>query len=134
MSRENVGLVLASLDAYNAGDIDGMLRFYSFDVVAIPDRSVFPEAAPLHGRDAFRDWAIEIGRAWDSVRWEIEEARAIGTDRVLLRGDWGGIGHGSGLNIASSFSGVLTVRDGQINRVEYFQDHAEALKAVKLEE
>jgi ketosteroid isomerase-like protein len=134
MSQENVEVVLASTDAYNAGDIDGMLKFYAVDIEAIPDSSAFLEVEQLHGLEAFRDWAIDIGSAWDKVRWEIKEARAVGADRVLVRGDWGGTGQGSGLDIASSFSGVFTVREGQIKRVEYFQDHADALKAVGLAE
>ena len=134
MSQENVELVNAANEAYNAGDIDRALTFYTADIEAVPDRSAFPEAEPLHGSDAFRAWIAEIGTAWDDVRWEIREARAIGSDRVLVRGDWGGTGHGSRLDIASGFSGVFTVRDGQIARVEYFQDHGAALKAVGLAE
>jgi ketosteroid isomerase-like protein len=129
-----VEVVLASLDAYNAGEIDRMLQFYATDLEAIPDKSAFLEVEQLHGREALGDWVAEIGKAWDSVRWEIREARAVERDRVLVRGDWGGKGHGSGLEIASNFSAIFTVRDGQIAKVEYFQDHAEALKAVGLEE
>ena len=132
MSQENVNLVLASNDAYNAGDIEALLRFCAADIEVIPDRSAFLEVAQLHGLEAFRDWLDEIGKAWDSVRWEIREARAVGTDRVLLRGDWGGEGHGSGLEIASNFSGIYTVRDRQIKRLEFFQDHAKALEAAGL--
>ena len=127
MSKENVELVLASNDAYNAGEIDRMLQFYAVDIEAIPDRSVFLEVEPLRGRAALRDWVEEIGKAWDSVRWEIREARAVGRDRVLVRGDWGGRGHGSGMEIASNFSGIFTVGDRQIKRVVYFADHAQAL-------
>jgi len=132
MSQKNVELFLASNDAYNAGEIDRMLQFYATDVEAIPDRSAFLEVEQLHGREAFADWVAEIGKAWDSVRWEIREARAVGRDRVLVRGDWGGKGHGSGLEIASNFSGIFTVAAGQITKVEYFQDHARALAAAGL--
>ena len=132
MSQDNVEIVLAANDAYNAGDFDTMLKFYAVDIEAIPDSSAFLEVEQLHGVEAFRDWVSEIGKAWDSVRWEIREARAVGTDRVLVRGDWGGKGHGSGLEIASNFSGIFTVRDRQIKRLEFFQDHAKALEAVEL--
>jgi len=84
--------VLASIHAYNAGEIDRMLRFYAVDCEVIPD-SGFVEIEPLHGRQSIRDWVIAIGSAWgDSVRYEIADARAIGADRVLVRGDWGGTG------------------------------------------
>src|SRR4051794_1709841 len=134
MSQENVEIVRAALDAYNAGDIDTMLRFYAVDIEVIPDSSAFVEAEPLQGLEAFRDWLDEIAKAWISVRWEIQEARAVGTDRVLLRGDWGGTGPGSGIEILSSFTGIYTVRDGQIDRLEFFADRDKALKVVGLEE
>jgi hypothetical protein len=63
MSQENINLVLASNDAYNAGDIDTMLRFYAIDIEAIPDTSVFLEVAEIHGLDAFRAWLDDIGKA-----------------------------------------------------------------------
>jgi ketosteroid isomerase-like protein len=133
MSQENVETVLAAIDAYNAADIDAMMRLYAIDSEVIPDGE-FLEIERLHGRQSLRDWVIEIGRAWDSVRWQIKDVRAVGADRVLVGGDWGGTGHASGLEVASNFSGIFTVRDGQVTKVEYFQDHTEALKAVGLEE
>jgi ketosteroid isomerase-like protein len=133
-SEENVELVLAANDAYNAGEIDAMLRLYATDVEAIPDRSAFIEVEQLHGRQAFAEWVAEIGKAWDEVRWEIREAQAVGGDQVLVRGDWGGKGHGSGLEIASNFSAIFTVANGQITKVEYFADHGRALAAAGLAE
>jgi hypothetical protein len=134
VSQQNVKVVVASIDAYNVGEIDRMLRFYAVDREVIPDSS-FLEIERLHGRQSIRERVLEIGSAWrDSARYEIAEARGIGADRVLVRGDWGGTGHGSGLDIASNFSGVFTLRDGQTQRIEYLQDHATALKAAGLEE
>ncbi len=36
MSQENVDVVQAAIDAYNAGDIDTMLRSYAVDSEIIP--------------------------------------------------------------------------------------------------
>ncbi len=125
-------VVQAAIDAYNAGDIDTMLRLYAVDSQVIPDGGM-PESERLHGRESIRDWINELGGAWSRVRWETEEVRAVGAERVLVRGAWGGTGQGSGLDIASNFSGIFTVRYGDITKVEYFQDHAQALKAAGVE-
>jgi ketosteroid isomerase-like protein len=133
VSQENVEIVQASSDAYNAGNIDAMMDFYSPDVEAFPDTG-FPDARPLHGREEFRRWVLDIGEAWVSARWEASEVRAVGADRVLERGEWGGVGAGSSIETFASYTIIYTIRDGQIRRLEWFSDHADALKAVGLEE
>ena len=134
MSDENVQLVLAAVDAYNAGDLDALMELCAPDIEVFPDASVFPEADPLRGRDEYRRWLEEANSAWISARNDTIEAFALGADRVLHRGQWGGEGAASGLYTTASITDIWTIRDGQIARVEYFFDHDQALKAVGLEE
>ena len=134
MSDTNVDLLLAGVDAYNAGDLDALLELWAPNIEVFPDASVFPEADPLRGRDAYRSWLEEINSAWISARNDTIEAFALGADRVLHRGQWGGEGAASGLFTTASITDIWTIRDGQIARVEYFFDHDQALKAVGLEE
>jgi ketosteroid isomerase-like protein len=134
MSQDNVDVVRRMIEAYNAGDLDTMVALYAPDVEALPDKSVFPEAGPLHGRDEFRAWLDQIGAAWSAPHYGISELFAIDDGRVLHRGDWGGEGASSGIHLASGITGVYAVRDGQVSRVEFFFDHAEALRAVGLGE
>ena len=56
----------------------------------------------------------------------------LGAGRVLHRGDWGGKGAASGVETYSSITGVFTVREGQISRVEFYFNHERALKAAGL--
>ena len=133
MSQENVEIVKAWSDAYIAGDIDKMMEFCSPDVEAFPDTD-FLEANPLYGREQFRSWIEEIRTPWVIARWEVHETRAIEPDRVLERGDYGGVGMGSSIETLASYTVIYAFRDGKISRVEYFSDHAEALNAVGLEE
>ena len=99
-----------------------------------PDRTVFPEAEPLAGRDAYRAWLEEVASAWIQVEVEVREVFALPDGRVVLRQDWGGVGQGSGLRTSSSVTGIFTLRSGLVTRVEWHFDHAEAVKAVGLEE
>jgi len=133
VSQENVKVVQAWSDAYVAGDIDAMMDLCSPDVEAFPDQG-FLEASPLYGREQFRGWIEEIRSPWVSARWVVHEARAVEPDRVLERGDFGGVGTGSSIETLASYTVIFTFRDGKIARVEYFSDHAEARKAVGLED
>jgi ketosteroid isomerase-like protein len=134
MSQENVELVLAARDAYNAGHFDAFIELCAPDIEAFPDASVFPESSPIHGRHEYRRFLEEIDTAWMRGRNETVETYAVGPDRVLHRGQWGGEGAASGLYTTASLTDIWTIRDGQIARVEYFFDHDQALKAVGLEE
>jgi ketosteroid isomerase-like protein len=126
--------VLAAVGAYDEGDIDAWAEFLAPDVEAFPDASIFPEPGPLLGRDQYRAWTEEIASAWLSPRWETTEVRAVGADRVLHRGEWGGEGAASGIETHAGVTGLFTVRDGQISRVEFYFDHDRALKAAGLGE
>jgi ketosteroid isomerase-like protein len=129
-----VEIVKRMLDAYNAGDIDTMLSFYSADLEALPDASLFPEAEPLHGLEEWRAWLQEAGSAWVTPQYGISELFAVDDGRVVHRGNWGGEGATSRIALASGITGIYTMRDGQISRAEYYFDHDEALKAVGLGE
>jgi len=134
MSQENVEVVRAGIDAYNAGDIDTFIELHALDVVVLPDASVFPEAGPLHGREEFRGWIEETRSAWGVPRAEFIEGFDVGADRVVLRYGWGGKGAASGIKIAAGSTVVATFRDGLIARAEYYFDHDKALKALGLAE
>jgi ketosteroid isomerase-like protein len=133
MSQADVELILATVGAYNAGDIDAWAAFLDPDIEALPDSS-FPESGPLLGRDKYRAWTEELTRGLLSPRWKTTEVLDLGADRVLHRGDWGGRGAASGIETYSSLTGVFTVREGQISRVEFYFDHDRALKAAGLED
>ena len=131
MSQENVELWLASVDAYNAGDLDAVMEFYARHMEAVP---ALPDWPPLHGRERFRRFIEDIASAWVRPRWETIEVHPLGADRVFYRGRWGGEGLASGINTTASTSVVVNFRDGLIVRVEFYFDHDEALEAAGLAE
>ena len=70
--------------------------------------------------------------AWESYRLEPEEVRQVDEDRVLALVREVARGRSSGVEVESRWGYVLTVRDGQIVRVEAYRDADRALQAVNL--
>jgi len=95
-----VDLILAGRDAYNAGDLDAFIELCAPDIEAFPD-AMLPESSPIHGRDEYRSWLEEINSAWISARQDTIEAFALGGERVVHRGEWGGKGAASGIETVS---------------------------------
>jgi ketosteroid isomerase-like protein len=131
MSQENVEVVRATFEAWNAGDMDAIREQYDPDIIARPPEGV-PEPGPYVGREA-------VIRFWEQQRetWDADALELIGdfihaADRVAVRFIWHGAGHGPEMNF--EMTGVYTVRNGKIRTAEFFRDHAEALEAVGLSE
>ena len=131
MSEENVDLVRRSIEAYVAGDLDAYVEFFAEDVEVFPDLSL-PEAKPFRGREQFRRFVAEVAEGWEgSATADIQEIFSVG-ERVIARADWGGKGRTSGIDLRSNLTSVCTLRDGQITRIDYFFNHADALEAAGL--
>ena len=134
MSQENVEVVSAYTGAYNAGG-DAFLDFVAEDVEIRPDASRFPEAKPFRGREEYGRYIAGIDQDWEGGgRAEIKEIFPVGDNRVVIRTDWGGKGRASGIDLRASLSSIITVRDGQFTKIEFFFDHAQALEAAGLRE
>ena len=125
---------MAFFDAYNTGDIDASVSFFAPDVEAFPDASVFPESGPRHGHEDLKRFFEEAGAAWVKPQAVVRDVIVLQDGRVLVRFDWGGEGAASGMEIASSLTGIHTIRDGFISHVEWFFDHDKALEAIELRE
>ncbi len=133
MSQEDVDTVLAFHAAYNARELDAAVDLCAADVNASPDASRFPEAASLVGPEKLRGFLEETRSAWTSSHVTPNEVLDMEDGRVLLRADWGGTGTGSGVEASTNLSAIYTVQGVEIARVEWFLDHAEALRAAGLE-
>jgi ketosteroid isomerase-like protein len=134
VSRENVEIVRAFIDAYNRGELDAVSALCTPDVEGYPDASVFPEPRPRIGHAALRAFLEEIGNAWaEPPRYVLTEVVAVGDACVLARGDWRK-GAASAIESSSEWSTAWTIRERQIARIAWFSDHNAALEAVGLRE
>ena len=127
MSRENVELVKAGFDAWNAGDMDAYRELLHPEATTRPPPN-WPEPGPFVGREA-------VMRQFEWLRgtWDFDAAEPIGDfieagDRVAVRWVWRATGRGPAANM--ELSCLYTVRDGKILSLDFFWDHAEALEAM----
>ena len=131
MSRENVEVVRAGLEAWNAGDMVAVRDGLAPDVV-LHALAGWPESDPAVGRDAAIRQYEQLRATWEADRLNVVEDLVDAGDRVLGRLIWEAVGHGPAAAIEVTV--VWSLREGAITRVEYFWDHAEALEAAGLRE
>jgi ketosteroid isomerase-like protein len=123
VSKENVEIVRASMDAFDEGDYETALSYYSEDVVFYP-----LVAGPYHGRAGVAEqmlvWMEEFNDYW----FEVEQLIDAGDEVVLL---WrqGGEGKSSGIEVENKGGTVFALKDGRICLARVFRDRAEALDA-----
>ena len=131
MSQENVEIVRAVFDAWNAGDMDRLRDRYDPNVVmqTVPD---WPEPGPYVGREATMRFFKQLRETWDFDAIAPNTDFIEVADHVLVRHTWLGLGRGPDANIATTM--IFTLRRGKVIYQEYFWDHTDALKAVGLEE
>ena len=133
MSQENVEAIQRCLAAFNAHDIAAWSSLLDSDFELVDHMAAVGEDV-VSGVEATRRQLEGWFDAFPDFRAETEEFIDAG-DRVVCVTRWRGTGAASGLAYDQSAAEVFTVRDGRIVRAELgFNDRAEALKAVGLEE
>jgi len=131
MSQENVEIVRAGLEAWNARDMDAMRETYAEDVVTWPPDG-WPEAGPFLGRDTVMGQWEEMRKMWDDRAVEMLTEYIDAADRVAVRMTWRERFNGPGTDAEAT--GIFMLRNGKIRAAEFFWNHAEALEAVGLSE
>jgi ketosteroid isomerase-like protein len=131
MSEENVRIVQAGIEAYNAQNWDALREMHAPSVIA---RTIegWPEPGPFVGRDAVMRQFARVRAPWDTDAIEPIGDFLDAGDRVIVRVFFHGLGIGPEANL--EFTIVYTVRERRIFFIEYFWDHAEALEAAGLSE
>ena len=131
MSRENVEVVRAMLDAWNTRQMEAFRDLHDPEVVILRFIEGWPEPGPVVGRAAVMDF-FEDMRPWEDDTAEpisdFFEAGGAVAVRFLWRAST------QGQEVGMEVTGVYNVRKGRVATIEYFRDHAEALEAVGLRE
>ena len=132
MSRENVEIVTALVDAWNRGDVEALLEPFHPDCEVVFPPEV-PEPGPFRGRAELRAWIEGFLGAWESHRAEVVELTEEG-EVVLAMLHMSGRGSVSGIEMDETDAHVFTFGDGKIIKWQNFAERADALEAAGLSE
>ena len=131
MSRENVEIVKAAIDAVNRGDWDAAFQDAAPGFEQDMSRAVGPDRG-IYGLDqARRNWE-EFAASWESFRVEPHEFIEVG-DHVVVPGTGHMVGR-DGIEVVVRVTLVWTIRNGAIERVTMYQERQDALEDLGLSE
>jgi ketosteroid isomerase-like protein len=131
MSRENVEIVRAAIDALDRGDLAGAMKDTATDFIFDFSHSRSPERG-VYGREDVPRLQDALTGVWESVRWEAEEfieaERQIVTPITMYnRGR-------DGIEVQARVAWLWSFRERRIARITFFQERREALEAAGLRE
>ena len=125
------------VEAFNRRDLDVVTIAYDPDLEYYPYRE-FVEATLAdrcyYGSSGYRTYIGAQNEVWgDDVRLEPTELIDLG-DRLVLLADMPMRAQASGVPLAETYAGVMTLKNGRVIRVDDFLNQTEALEAVGLRE
>jgi ketosteroid isomerase-like protein len=129
MSEENIELVRAFFDAYNARDAEAVDRLLDPDakITTLSAREGLPAQWT---RQATRRYFEQLDEAWAELRVEVKDYREFG-DRVVALGVMRGAGKASHVAVNHDFATVFVVRNSQFISVDSFSDPQAAVEAAR---
>jgi ketosteroid isomerase-like protein len=130
MSRENVELAQDALREFAASGEPAWELLH--DEVEVHDHDIM-DAGEYRGHEGFGRWLEGWAAAWSEYTMEPEEFLDAG-DQVVAFILQKTTGQGSGIALERHDAMVVEVRDAKIVRHDYYNNRAQALKAVGLEE
>jgi len=128
VSLENVELVKSAFEAWNRGDLDAFADHAAEDVawVEVTGR---PDAVATErfGRARMREGLGSLFEAFESYRLDVEQLHDLG-DRVVAIVREVARGRASGVEVDGRWGYLITVRNGEMVRIEAYRDPTVALE------
>lgn len=130
MPGENIDIVRRGYDAWNRGDLAGVLELVdpSFEW---HEASEVPGGVHVYTREQFESYLVSLGRHWETFRFELQELREAG-DLVVADVLELARGRASGVEVAQRFVHVWTMRDRRACRMKAYLDKDEAIREAGL--
>ena len=136
MSQENVEILRAAFEAWNAVDMEALLAHFHPELVYHP-RADEPDPSPHVGRDAYERLVRGFVDSFSEVTVEVLEVIDAGDHviastvlHVVLHGQ----GSASGAGVSDTYVFVHKLRDGLVVEGWEYRTKQEALEAVGLSE
>lgn len=129
MPSANAELIRRGYEAWNRGDVEGVLTFLDPEI-EWHGYTHLPESGALADREEVRAWLERFLDAWEQLDIDVTELIEAG-DKVVALVRFRGRGKGSGVQVEGGVDAhVWTVRNGQIAAVKLYQGTREGLEVV----
>jgi ketosteroid isomerase-like protein len=132
MSQENVDVVRRFLDAFNARDVEVLVRLSAEDCEWVPFRAQL-EGIVYRGHEGVRQFLSDMNEDWETFRIDPLEFRDR-HQRVAVIGRVKARSAGSSMEIESIAGFVHEVEQGRVRRITSHSDVEAALDAVGVRE
>jgi ketosteroid isomerase-like protein len=128
VSAEDVHRLRAVYDAFDRGDVDGLVELLAHDIEwRAPE--VLPWGGTRHGHDGVRVFCELLRESVDSG-WGIPEDFLDAGDRVVVTGRFEGIARPTGEPFETGFAHVWALDDGVPAQLTMYLDTAALLRAL----
>ena len=134
MSQQNVEILRAAFEAWNAGDMEALFAHFHPELVYHP-RADEPDPSPHVGRDVYERLVRGFVDSFSEVTVEVLEVIDAG-DHVIVSTVLHAVPQGSatGAGVSDTYVFVNKMRDGLVVEGWEYKTKQEALKAVGLSE
>jgi ketosteroid isomerase-like protein len=133
MSEENVELARETFDAFNRGDVNGMLNRLAPDAILDWSASHGPFAGVYRGRAEIRAFRQQFTGTFDEIRFELEDPVAVEANALVVE-NVGYFRGREGIEVQARSAWLIRFRDEKIAELTLYQTKQEALKAAGLSE
>ena len=131
--RTNVELVRRAVDAFQRGDLEGVLADAREDFEIFLPRSL-PNSGRFVGLDGYSTWLGQWLDAWDDFTVEIVEMQPAGERHVVSTMRQSGLGKGSGIPVEMEIAYLWDVREGELAALHLYPSSGEAMEVAKRRE
>jgi ketosteroid isomerase-like protein len=130
MSQENVEVVRQAFEAFERGDVSGMVKDVDPEAIATAEAGVPGE---FHGPEGFLQALAEWTEGFDQFKATAGEFTEA-SDCVIVRVHQSAQGQGSGVPVEADFWFVVKLREGKLVRLDIITSEKQALEAAGLRE
>jgi ketosteroid isomerase-like protein len=129
MSAEDLETIRRGIEAYNAGDVDGVVAMADPRVRFRPLRKLL-EGGDYVGHDGMRRFMADMDEDWSKREIDVSELREL-DDLVLVLGDFHGVGK-SGAEVRFPVAWLCEMSEGKLARMRAYSSQDEAFEALGL--
>jgi ketosteroid isomerase-like protein len=128
MAQGDAECVLASIDAYNRGDLETVLSMVTEDMDLRPP-SHLVDCVVFRGHAGVRAWAARAQEMWSEARTTAHLVAGAG-EHLVIAMDYDLVGRDSGVPVVARAYTLYEMRDGKIAASIAYPSEAEAISAM----